>query len=84
MGLNVSFLCLFSTLGNTSKELNAAIVPLIDSSICNKFSVYNGQILPTMICAGYLEGRVDSCQVTFFYSVKYETLSDSSLNFQGL
>ncbi|KAJ6621433.1 hypothetical protein lerEdw1_014884 [Lerista edwardsae] len=62
MDLNVSFLCPFSTLGNTSKELNAAIVPLIDSSICNSKFVYNGLILPTMICAGYLEGKVDSCQ----------------------
>ncbi|XP_060129544.1 transmembrane protease serine 2 isoform X1 [Zootoca vivipara] len=48
--------------GNTSKELNAAIVPLIDSAICNDKYIYNGLILPTMICAGYLEGKVDSCQ----------------------
>ncbi|KAM6448314.1 transmembrane protease serine 2 isoform 3-T4 [Liasis olivaceus] len=48
--------------GNTSKELNAALVPLIDSSICNGRYIYNGIILPTMICAGYLQGKVDSCQ----------------------
>lgn len=48
--------------GNTSNELNAAAVPLIDSSTCNNLLVYNGLILPTMICAGYLEGKVDSCQ----------------------
>ncbi|KAG8136498.1 hypothetical protein E2320_005073, partial [Naja naja] len=48
--------------GNTSKYLNAAAVPLIDSSICNERYIYNGIILPTMICAGYLKGMVDSCQ----------------------
>ncbi|XP_077198874.1 transmembrane protease serine 2 [Paroedura picta] len=48
--------------GNTSKELHAAKVYLIESSRCNSRYVYNGLILSTMICAGYLEGRVDSCQ----------------------
>uniref|UniRef100_A0A8D0EDK2 Transmembrane serine protease 2 n=1 Tax=Salvator merianae TaxID=96440 RepID=A0A8D0EDK2_SALMN len=48
--------------GNTSKELNEASVFLIDSSTCNARFVYNGLILPTMICAGYLSGGVDSCQ----------------------
>ncbi|XP_063161402.1 transmembrane protease serine 2 [Candoia aspera] len=48
--------------GNTSKELNAAVVPLINSSICNGRYIYNGIVLPTMICAGYLQGKVDSCQ----------------------
>ncbi|XP_061483582.1 transmembrane protease serine 2 isoform X2 [Rhineura floridana] len=48
--------------GNTSKELNAAIVHLIEPSICNDKYIYNGLILPTMICAGYLQGMVDSCQ----------------------
>ncbi|XP_015269253.1 PREDICTED: transmembrane protease serine 2 [Gekko japonicus] len=48
--------------GNTSKELYAAIVPLIESSRCNTRHVYNGHVLSTMICAGYLEGKVDSCQ----------------------
>ncbi|XP_020645030.3 transmembrane protease serine 2 [Pogona vitticeps] len=48
--------------GNTSKVLNAALVPLIDSRLCNDKYIYNGIILPTMICAGYLKGKVDSCQ----------------------
>ncbi|XP_042315230.1 transmembrane protease serine 2 isoform X2 [Sceloporus undulatus] len=48
--------------GNTSKVLNAAVVPLIDPDICNDKYIYNGHILPTMICAGYLKGKVDSCQ----------------------
>uniref|UniRef100_A0A8C6XG23 Peptidase S1 domain-containing protein n=1 Tax=Naja naja TaxID=35670 RepID=A0A8C6XG23_NAJNA len=29
---------------------------------CNRREVYNGAIKPGMICAGYLEGGIDSCQ----------------------
>lgn len=39
------------------------MVPLIERSKCNSIYIYNGLILPTMICAGYLEGGIDSCQV---------------------
>ncbi|XP_025071202.1 transmembrane protease serine 2 isoform X1 [Alligator sinensis] len=48
--------------GKTSNFLNAVMVPLIEPSRCNAGLVYNGLILPTMICAGYLEGLIDSCQ----------------------
>uniref|UniRef100_A0A7M4FGE6 Transmembrane protease serine 2 n=1 Tax=Crocodylus porosus TaxID=8502 RepID=A0A7M4FGE6_CROPO len=48
--------------GKTSNFLNAVMVPLIERSRCNGGFVYNGLILPTMICAGYLEGLIDSCQ----------------------
>ncbi|XP_053160344.1 transmembrane protease serine 2 [Hemicordylus capensis] len=48
--------------GNTSNNLNAADVPLIEPSTCNNMYVYQGKVLPTMICAGYLKGKVDSCQ----------------------
>ncbi|NXX79448.1 TMPS2 protease, partial [Urocolius indicus] len=48
--------------GKTSNNLNYAMVQLIEYSTCNSVSVYNGMVLPTMICAGYLEGGVDSCQ----------------------
>ncbi|XP_060626290.2 transmembrane protease serine 2 [Anolis sagrei] len=48
--------------GTTSKKLNAASIRLISSDICNNRYIYNGLILPTMICAGYLNGGIDSCQ----------------------
>ncbi|NXC65721.1 TMPS2 protease, partial [Anhinga anhinga] len=48
--------------GKTSNRLNYAMVSLIERSRCNSVSIYNGMIFPTMICAGYLEGRIDSCQ----------------------
>nr|XP_023414879.1 LOW QUALITY PROTEIN: transmembrane protease serine 2 [Loxodonta africana] len=48
--------------GKTSNELNAAKVPLIETWICNNRYIYNDLVTPTMICAGYLEGNIDSCQ----------------------
>ncbi|XP_054684515.1 transmembrane protease serine 2 [Grus americana] len=48
--------------GTTSNNLNYVMVPLIEHSRCNSIYIYNGMILPTMICAGYLGGGIDSCQ----------------------
>uniref|UniRef100_A0A8B9QBA7 Transmembrane protease serine 2 n=1 Tax=Apteryx owenii TaxID=8824 RepID=A0A8B9QBA7_APTOW len=48
--------------GKTSDNLNYALVPLIERSRCNSIYIYNGMILPTMICAGFLGGGIDSCQ----------------------
>uniref|UniRef100_A0A8B9FWD8 Transmembrane protease serine 2 n=1 Tax=Amazona collaria TaxID=241587 RepID=A0A8B9FWD8_9PSIT len=48
--------------GKTSNNLNYASVPLIEQSTCNSVVIYNGAVLPTMICAGYLQGGIDSCQ----------------------
>ncbi|XP_009677790.1 transmembrane protease serine 2 isoform X2 [Struthio camelus] len=48
--------------GKTSNNLNYATVPLIERSRCNFIDIYNGIVLPTMICAGFLKGGVDSCQ----------------------
>lgn len=51
------------SLGKTSDVLNAAMVPLIEPRRCNNKYVYDGLITPAMICAGFLRGTVDSCQV---------------------
>ncbi|KFV19177.1 Transmembrane protease serine 2, partial [Tauraco erythrolophus] len=48
--------------GKTSNTLNYAMVRLIENSVCNSLNVYSGMILPTMVCAGYLSGGIDSCQ----------------------
>ncbi|XP_061444035.1 transmembrane protease serine 11E-like isoform X2 [Rhineura floridana] len=48
--------------GKTPNVLQEATVKLIDSNTCNRKEIYNGAITPDMLCAGYLEGGVDSCQ----------------------
>ncbi|XP_062939554.1 transmembrane protease serine 2 [Cynocephalus volans] len=48
--------------GKTSDILNAAMVPLIEPQTCNSKYVYNNMVTSAMICAGYLQGTIDSCQ----------------------
>ncbi|RXN03999.1 PIH1 domain-containing 2-like isoform X1 [Labeo rohita] len=42
--------------------LKEATVPLISTKKCNSSCMYNGEITPRMLCAGYTEGKVDACQ----------------------
>ncbi|XP_061073597.1 transmembrane protease serine 2 [Conger conger] len=49
-------------MGPSSQFLRDAEVPLINRSVCNSPPVYDGAITEAMICAGFLQGGVDSCQ----------------------
>lgn len=49
--------------GSLSSNLQKAQIPLIDRAQCSDGTVYGSKITLRMICAGYLEGKVDACQV---------------------
>ena len=48
--------------GYAAKHLLKAIVPYVANESCNEPTAYNNTIKPTMMCAGYQDGEVDSCQ----------------------
>lgn len=48
--------------GASPIELHALPAPLVDTANCNDANSYNGEILGSMICAGFDEGQRDSCQ----------------------
>ncbi|XP_045388760.1 transmembrane protease serine 11C-like [Lemur catta] len=48
--------------GTSPNILQKGLVKIIDNKICNSREAYSGVITPGMLCAGYLEGRVDACQ----------------------
>lgn len=53
----------FSHSVHSPDTLKEAPVPLISTKKCNSSCMYNGEITPRMLCAGYTEGKVDACQV---------------------
>ncbi|KYO39058.1 transmembrane protease serine 3 [Alligator mississippiensis] len=65
MGNDIALIKLAAPLvlnGDTSETMNYASVPLISNKICNHRDVYGGIITPSMLCAGFLRGGVDTCQ----------------------
>ncbi|XP_025063451.1 transmembrane protease serine 5 [Alligator sinensis] len=45
-----------------AETLKEALVPLISAKKCNGSCMYSGELSPRMLCAGYLDGKVDACQ----------------------
>jgi len=47
-----------------TETLKEALVPLISTKTCNSSCVYAGELTARILCAGYLHGKTDACQVT--------------------
>lgn len=39
------------------------MVPLLSTDLCNSSCMYSGALTHRMLCAGFLDGRADACQV---------------------
>ena len=50
--------------GSMPNILQKGTIKIIDNRTCNKEEMYSGVIKPGMLCAGFLEGKVDACQVS--------------------
>ncbi|KAM7337641.1 hypothetical protein ACRRTK_003760 [Alexandromys fortis] len=48
---------------HSSDTLQDTVVPLLSTHLCNSSCVYSGALTHRMLCAGYLDGRADACQV---------------------
>ncbi|XP_073397509.1 transmembrane protease serine 11C-like isoform X2 [Dendrobates tinctorius] len=48
--------------GSLSSVLQQAELKIINSTLCGSYQMYGYLIKPSMICAGYIEGKIDSCQ----------------------
>lgn len=60
--LSPAFLCCPVVWAVVKPEvLQKATVELLDQSLCS--SLYGHSLTDRMVCAGYLDGKVDSCQV---------------------
>nr|XP_004466937.1 transmembrane protease serine 11F [Dasypus novemcinctus] len=48
--------------GPIQNKLRQARVETISTDVCNRKDVYDGMITSGMLCAGFMEGKVDSCK----------------------
>lgn len=48
--------------GPTQNKLRQARVETISTEVCNRKDVYDGMITSGMLCAGFMEGKVDACK----------------------
>lgn len=48
--------------GGIASSLMSARVPLVSNTVCNATASYSGQVKPSMLCAGFVQGGIDACQ----------------------
>lgn len=51
------------SLGRVPKILQQAFVKIINNKVCNAPYAFSGQVTDDMLCAGFMSGEADACQV---------------------
>jgi len=51
--------------GELPDALQQVMLPVIDNEVCNQPGWYDNNLDDTMVCAGYEEGELGNCQVSF-------------------
>ena len=54
----------------SSENLMYVDLPLLSRATCKRLLENITNFPPGMICAGYMEGQKDACQVTYILSIK--------------
>ena len=60
---NSSPIYFFPSLGPFPNTLRQVEIEIISNDICNQINVYGGAVSSGMICAGFLSGKLDACEV---------------------
>lgn len=60
--------------GDISVNLQEVTVPILSNAECRKTGYGQNRITENMLCAGYKEGKKDSCQVSGAYGSGKKTL----------
>lgn len=69
----------FSSLGPFPNTLREAEVEIISNDVCNRVSVYGGAVSSGMICAGFLRGKLDACEVRIDLNLQSESVNRDGL-----
>ncbi|KAE8631042.1 hypothetical protein XENTR_v10001054, partial [Xenopus tropicalis] len=70
--------------GSVSNILQEAQVEIISTKLCSSSLMYGSTIKPSMLCAGYVNGNIDSCQGDSGGPLVYRNSSDSSWYLVGI
>lgn len=74
------YIYFFSSLGPFPNILRQVEIETISNDICNQITVYGGAVSSGMICAGFLSGKFDACEVRIkFKSTKMNLLNKDDL-----
>ncbi|OCT97345.1 transmembrane protease serine 11C-like [Xenopus laevis] len=70
--------------GSVSDILQEAQVEIINTELCSSSLMYGSTIKPSMLCAGYVDGKIDSCQGDSGGPLVSQNSNDSSWYLVGI